>query len=244
MQASAERCRGSASRRVRPLSTSTTCSSPPGPGPVSRLVYAEIGWPVALRASSRSSTARSARPGTTFSMPRHATCSRGSDVPRSALPSFVTSTSVPVSATAKFAPVIAASAARKRPRRSRRAASVSRAGSVSPGGEASSRSNSAPMSARERWIAGMMMCDGGSCASCTMRSPRSVSTTSMPWRSSSGFSPHSSVSIDLLFTTRRAPACDKSSSTTRRSSAASAAKCTRAPARCALASKRSSKRSR
>ena len=35
-----------------------------------------------------------------------------------------------------------------------------------------------------------------------MRSPRSVSTTSMPRASRCGLSPHSSVSIDLLFTTR------------------------------------------
>ena len=44
-----------------------------------------------------------------------------------------------------------------------------------------------------------------------MRSPRSVSTTSMPRASRCGFRPHSSVSIDLLFTTRRAPRAASSS---------------------------------
>ena len=46
---------------------------------------------------------------------------------------------------------------------------------------------------------------GGSPASCTMRSPRSVSTTSMPFRSRNGLRWHSSVSIDLLLTSRRTP---------------------------------------
>ena len=44
---------------------------------------------------------------------------------------------------------------------------------------------------------------GGSLRNCTMRSPRSVSTTSMPCRSRNGFRWHSSVSIDLLLTTLR-----------------------------------------
>ena len=46
----------------------------------------------------------------TFSMPAMATCTRGMDVHMRPLPSLVTSTTVPVSATMKFAPVMPMSA--------------------------------------------------------------------------------------------------------------------------------------
>ena len=52
------------------------------------------------------------------------------------------------------------------------------------------------------WIAGSTMWLGGSRRSCTIHSPRSVSITSMPCGSRNGFRWHSSVSIDLLLTSR------------------------------------------
>ena len=45
-------------------------------------------------------------------MPMQAMCTFGSETPRSALPSFVQTTKPPVSAMAKFTPVMPASAAR------------------------------------------------------------------------------------------------------------------------------------
>ncbi len=47
------------------------------------------------------------------------------------------------------------------------------------------------------WIAGMMMCDGASPASCTMYSPMSDSSASMPAASITWLSPISSLTIDL-----------------------------------------------
>jgi hypothetical protein len=57
--------------------------------------------PVALRASSRRKTGRSVIRGMTFSIPTHAMWIGGRCIPRSALPSFVQITTLPVSATAK-----------------------------------------------------------------------------------------------------------------------------------------------
>ena len=54
-------------------------------------------------------------------------------------------------------------------------------------------------------MAGVIMCDGRSPASCTMYSPRSVSTLVSPASSSAAPRSISSVAIDLLFTTVRAP---------------------------------------
>src|SRR5258706_2604693 len=52
-----------------------------------------------------------------------------------------------------------------------------------------------------RWIAGAMRWDGCVCVSCTMRSPRSVSTTSIPRDSRYGLSSISSLGIDLTLVT-------------------------------------------
>ena len=79
------------------------------------------------------------------------------------------------------------------------------------------------MSSLERWIAGVMMCEGRSPRSCTMYSPRSVSTTSHPAAASAGLSAISSVAIDLPLTTRRAPRSRATSTIYLRASAASAA---------------------
>ena len=95
-------------------------------------MYVVIGWPVALRASNRVKTARSIHRGISFSIPMQAMCSGGREMPISALPSFVHTTMPPVSATAKFTPVIPASAAMNLLRRCPRAASVRYLGSVAP----------------------------------------------------------------------------------------------------------------
>src|SRR5436190_6490531 len=89
-----------------------------------------------------------------------------------------------------------------------------------------------------RWMAGAMMCEGRVPVSWTMRSPRSVSTTSIPSDSRYGLSSISSAAIDLtLVTTGRTPAPGACSAaafqhswpTMSRASAASAAKCTWPP---------------
>ncbi len=139
------------------------------------------------RASSRRNTPRSAARGMSFSMPMQAMCMRRSETPRSALPSLVQTTKPPVSAMAKFTPVSPASAGRNFSRRCCRAASVRYFGSVAPAGVPSVRveelADLLPLAcgwraARCGWAA--------RCPSCTIRSPRSVSTTSMPCRSRNG----------------------------------------------------------
>jgi len=99
------------------------------------------------------------------------------------LPSLVISTTVPVSATAKFAPVIPRSAWRNFSRSSPRAIRVSASGSGSAG-RLSSRVKSSATWPFVLWIAGAMMCEGRSCASWMMYSPRSVSTGVTPAASS------------------------------------------------------------
>ena len=157
-------------------------------------------------------------------------------MPRSALPSFVTTTKEPVSATAKLTPVIPASAARNLLRRSCRARAVRASGSSSPTGAPISFSKSFPTSERFKWIAGITIWLGGSFRSCTIRSPRSVSMISIPRASRNGLSPHSSVSIDLLFTTRRMPRSSSKFTTIWLCSSASRAQCTTAPASVAAVS--------
>ena len=104
------------------------------------------------------------------------------------LPSDSTTITVPVSATAKFAPETATFARRNFSRRWSRAASASAArlvGQVGRGGasdRAISRSKMSRISRRLRWIAGTRMCDGRSCPSWTMSSARSVSQAAMPSR--------------------------------------------------------------
>ena len=105
------------------------------------MTYDVIFWPVPERVRSGSSTARSARSATTRSIPMIAMCTGGSDEHMRPLPSFVTSTIVPVSATAKLTPVIPTGASRKRLLRWSRANAVSSAGS-SPIERPASGSNS------------------------------------------------------------------------------------------------------
>src|SRR4030095_7962252 len=111
---------------MRPLSSRTRwnssgpSSSPLRRGPSTSEVYTDSFWPVALLARMARNTARSVMEGTTFSTPITATCTRGSEVAMRPLPSLVTRTTVPVSATAKFAPVMPRSAFRNFSRSSSR----------------------------------------------------------------------------------------------------------------------------
>ena len=109
MQRSAWRPTGSASARVRPLSTSTMCTvcgPSPGVTPVHIVVYGFIRSPVDDRGSSCRNTSRSENVGTIFSTPTTLISVSGSVRHIRPLPSDSTTTSVPVSATAKFAPEI------------------------------------------------------------------------------------------------------------------------------------------
>src|SRR5438445_1264197 len=186
-------------------------------------------WPVPLRGSTRQTPTASSSDATSLSMPNTAMCTGGSVVVRSALPSLVTSTMVPVSAMAMFAPEMPTVASMNFWR------SVSRAWSWIASTVASVP-NTAAASSFVRWIAGAMRCDGRVCVSCTMRSPRSVSTTSIPRPSRYALSSISSVAIDLLLVTTMRfpagsplPAFQHSWPMMSRASAALAARCTTPP---------------
>ena len=127
------------------------------------------------------------------------------------LPSDSTTTSVPVSATAKLAPETATLARRNFSRRCSRAAPASSAGSSVrssgaglPAAAIRSRKISR-ISARLRWIAGTRMWLGRSSPSCTISSARSVSQAAMPSAASASLSPISWVTIDLTLTTSSTP---------------------------------------
>ena len=77
-------------------------------------------WPSAERVSSESSGTTSRRFSTTFSMPVTAMCTGGTPVDIRPLPSFSTSSRVPVSATAKLTPETPMSAAKNFSRSTRR----------------------------------------------------------------------------------------------------------------------------
>ena len=79
--------------------------------------------------------------------------------------------------------------------------------------------------------AGAMMWNGVSPANWMMYSPRSVSTVSMPSRSRMGFSPISSLTIDLLLIAIRTPWRRAMSTTMELACAASSAKWTYPPLR-------------
>ena len=110
MQRSAWRPTSSASTSVRPLSSSTRWNSrgpSPGRTPVQNDVYGFIRSPVDERGSSCRNTSMSRQAGTSFSMPITVTSTSGSVVHMRPLPSDSNTHTVPVSATAKFAPEIA-----------------------------------------------------------------------------------------------------------------------------------------
>ena len=107
MQCSACRPSESASTSVRPPSSSTrwnSCGPSPGRTPVHSDVYGFIRSAVDERGSSCRNTSRSRHSGSTFSIPITVTSTRGSVVHMRPLPSDSTTTTVPVSATPKFAP--------------------------------------------------------------------------------------------------------------------------------------------
>ena len=68
-------------------------------GPEMNETYVEIGWPVALRGRLSSIVVASASEGTSLSMPAITMCTGGSALASRALPSVLTSITVPVSAT-------------------------------------------------------------------------------------------------------------------------------------------------
>ena len=162
------------------------------------------------------------------------------------LPSDSTTITVPVSATAKFAPETATLARRNFSRRWSRAASASARGSSDRSAGAGrptraiSRSKMSRISRRLRWIAGTRMCDGRSPPSWTMSSARSVSQAAMPSRASASLSSISWVAIDLTLMTSSAPASRTIRATIAFASAASRAQWTVPPAAVTLPASRSS----
>src|SRR5215212_4579124 len=93
-------------------------------------VYVESFCPVAERASNLRKTVSDSQSGMTLSMPTTATCRSGMVEHIRPLPSLVTMTSVPVSATRKLPPVIPISALKNFSRRVSRAIRASSIGSV------------------------------------------------------------------------------------------------------------------
>ena len=176
--------------------------------------------------------------GITFSTPMRATWIRGSEVTIRPLPSLVTSTTVPVSATAKLAPVIPMSAWRNFSRRAFRATAVRTSGSAS-NRPFSSREKSSATCPLVLWMAGAMMCDGFSCASWMMYSPRSVSIGVTPACSSASLRSISSVAMDFDFTAIRTPRSRQRRRTISRASSAVVAQCTCPPSRSTLSASRS-----
>ena len=236
MQRSISRRAWSASIRVRPLSTRTTCiasgpSASPGRfGPQWKVVYWVSSPPVAERTRRRSIAIACAVEGSSFSMPAVTMWTLGGVVVSSALPSLVTVQAAPVSAIRKLAPEMPTSAERNFARSSRRALATRSSASSPRGGCAWRALNSSAACSRVRCMAGQTMWDGGSPASWMMCSARSVSTRSTPASASACGRPISSPSIDLARVTRRAPASRQMATTIRQASSAVAAQCTLLPA--------------
>jgi hypothetical protein len=129
---------------------------------------------------------------------------------------------VPVSATPKLTPEMPTSASAKLRRRMRRAAPVSTATS-SVGSMPTFSANSSAICRFDLWMAGTTMCDGVSCASWMIHSPRSVSTGASPSASSAAFRCISSVAMLFDLTTFDAPRARINPRTTRQASAPSRA---------------------
>ena len=232
MQCRAARPTWSASALVRPLSSRmrwNSCGPSPGVTPVHSDVYGFIRSPVEDRGSSCRNTSRSAKVGSSFSMPMTVMRVSGRVRHIRPLPSDSTTQRVPVSAMPKFAPDTATRGGEEL------AAQVVAGGHREPArlvGEirwstsAISARKMSRISVRFRWIAGTRMCEGLSWASCTMSSARSVSTAAMPCSSRCSLSPISWVAMDLTFSTSSAPVARIRSVTIRLASAASTAQCT------------------
>ena len=155
------------------------------------------------------------------------------------MPSFVTIASEPVSAMRKFAPEMPMSAAWNFGRSSARAVFTSFCTSSWSCARPVAFSNSSATCPRERWIAGITMCDGRSLRNCTIHSPRSVSFTSIPAASRCALRPISSAVMDFDLTILRTSFSLAMAAMISRASAASFARCTTAPRFSASARKRS-----
>ena len=163
------------------------------------------------------------------------------------LPSLVTNAAVPVSAIRKLAPVMPISAVRKCWRSTWRASRVMSGISAEVRvsmGRPCSLANSASTSSMVLCTAGAMMWDGVSPASCTMYSPRSVSTGRMPAAASASLRCASSESIDFDLAALLTPWRRAMSTTSRPTSSPSRAHSTSAPLAVARSSKISSQTSR
>ena len=197
---------------VRPLSSSTTCTScgpSPGvtPGPGRGVGVHPLAGRRARQqpAGTRRGRARSAR---TFSMPTTETSTSGRVRHIRPLPSDSTTTSVPVSATAKFAPETATLARRNFSRRcsaGRRGQAARLVGQVVGRRPADRRPSRAGRSRGSRRGCGGSPAPGcgwaRSSPSCTMSSARSVSQAAIPSAASASLSSISWVAIDLTLTT-------------------------------------------
>ena len=183
-------------------------------------------------------TSRSRQRGRIFSIPTTETRTSGSVVHMRPLPSDSRTTTCPVSATAKFAPLTPTGTERNFARRCARAAAVNSAGS-SETSTPNSRRKSAAIWARLRWMAGTRMCEDVSPASWLMSSARSVSTACTPTASRRSLRSISSVASDLTLMTSSEPWARATSATTAAASAPSRAQCTVPPARWTVSSRRS-----
>ena len=241
MQRSACRPTGSASARCgrcRPARCAPPSGRRPSVTPVHIEVYGFIRSPVEERGSSWRNTSRSDQAGRIFSTPTTLISVSGRVRHIRPLPSDSTTTSVPVSATAKFAPEMPTWADMNFLRRCWRAAPASSRGrSVSSRGASGiSRRKISLISARLRWMAGTRMWLGRSSLSWTISSARSVSSAAIPASARASFMPISWVAMDFTLTTSSAPARFTRSATMALASAPSRAQCTCAPAAVAAAS--------
>src|SRR6266571_4938990 len=158
--------------------------------------YTVIRCPVALIACPRTRSAASSQRRTIFSRPMRATWTFGTLVTRRPLPSFVSTTIDPVSATPMFAPVTPTFAARNCGRNRARTADRMLEGSGAIG---------SPYASEVMWIAGNTRWDGFSPATWQRSSPRSVSIARIPSAARPWFISTSSEVRDFDLTRNSAP---------------------------------------
>ncbi len=171
--------------------------------PVQIELYGFIRSPVAERGSSCRNTSRSRNVGISFSIPTTLISVSGSVRHMRPLPSDSATSSPPVSAIAKLAPLTATGVFRNSRLRCRRAASARSCGSSvrSFGASGMCSRKIWRISARLRWSAGTTMWLGRSCDSWMIISARSVSCAVIPWFSRAFTRPISWVAIDLTLMT-------------------------------------------
>src|SRR6266480_71367 len=177
-----------------------------------RDTYTVIRWPVALIACPRTRSAASSQRRTIFSRPIRAIWTFGTLVTRRPLPSFVSTTIDPVSATPMFAPVTPTFAARNCGRNRARTTDRMLDGSGAIGSPYASESMRAIRS-DVMWIAGNTRWDGFSPATWQRSSPRSVSIARIPSAARPWFISTSSEVRDFDLTRNSAPLARHTSST-------------------------------